>query len=573
MSSSLLNTRIVAVDCQTTGATPRRGRLLELGWGTVDSPSGKTKIESALVRLPKDENLPNKIKQLTNIDPNELADAPTELEVWRRFRATACETRQDADCLIAAHYAVFERRFLEHLHEQYDKAPCSFTLVCTYELSRRLMPNLPKHSLRAVAGHLGYRLPKARRAGPHVDATLQVWRHLAELLESAHGITTLDRLLEFVTTPSPAANAKKQYALPASRLKQLPTTPGVYRFLDRAGTPLYIGKATNLRQRVSSYFQSPKQKPPHIREMVAQAHDVRVHPCNTPLEAALTELDAIKQDAPEYNRALNRPALPLWFAAGDFSDIDTAYDAIKRPLGPFPRRDPLALFSAVYRAIANAPRTPDNGRHELYEWFEQHRREVSDSAVDDGISRFRRLVEYDCSGCPSVAGVLAWGLLAAPSAKDNGEETVSTDLHAANALQIDDDEAACHVARSLCGIARHVAHLWWRGEWLKWISESCVAFASPKHPDLDGRRLLRIQNGRIIEAESIDRGCELPCPAGAATTTAERCRDLNNVWHDRLRVLTTELKKVLSDGGTIEVRVSSDRLWDTRRVGHILETV
>ena len=43
------------------------------------------------------------------------------------------------------------------------------------------------------------------------------------------------------------------------KVKTLPTSPGVYNFLDENGTVIYVGKAKNLRNRVSSYFREKNQ--------------------------------------------------------------------------------------------------------------------------------------------------------------------------------------------------------------------------------------------------------------------------------------------------------------------------
>ena len=51
-------------------------------------------------------------------------------------------------------------------------------------------------------------------------------------------------------------------------LKSLPTSAGVYRFLDREGTVIYVGKAKNLRNRVQSYFKNDFSHSPKTRLLV-----------------------------------------------------------------------------------------------------------------------------------------------------------------------------------------------------------------------------------------------------------------------------------------------------------------
>lgn len=85
-------------------------------------------------------------------------------------------------------------------------------------------------------------------------------------------------------------------------LKSLTPLPGVYRMLDAEGTPLYIGKASNLRQRVSSYFRG--LQPPKQRAMLAKLGRIEVTVTRTEGEALLLESQLIKRYQPRYNICL-----------------------------------------------------------------------------------------------------------------------------------------------------------------------------------------------------------------------------------------------------------------------------
>jgi excinuclease ABC subunit C len=95
-------------------------------------------------------------------------------------------------------------------------------------------------------------------------------------------------------------DALKGATLIASRLKNLPTGPGVYRMTDAAGKHLYVGKAKNLRNRVTSYSRGHGQ-PERIRLMVAQTVDLEIVSTHTEVEALLLESNLIKQLKPRYN--------------------------------------------------------------------------------------------------------------------------------------------------------------------------------------------------------------------------------------------------------------------------------
>ncbi|MDW3651109.1 MAG: excinuclease ABC subunit UvrC [Bacteroidia bacterium] len=85
------------------------------------------------------------------------------------------------------------------------------------------------------------------------------------------------------------------------KVKNLPQAPGVYRFLNKSGKILYIGKAKDLRKRVSSYFMSGRKHSYRIQHLVERIEDLAYTLTNSEIEALLLENNLIKTHQPRYN--------------------------------------------------------------------------------------------------------------------------------------------------------------------------------------------------------------------------------------------------------------------------------
>ncbi|HWH26091.1 MAG TPA: excinuclease ABC subunit UvrC [Pseudolysinimonas sp.] len=85
------------------------------------------------------------------------------------------------------------------------------------------------------------------------------------------------------------------------RAGEIPTDPGVYRFSDSTGRVLYVGKAINLRQRLSNYFQPLRSLHERTRHMVLAASAVEWTTVGSDLEALQLEYTWIKEFTPPYN--------------------------------------------------------------------------------------------------------------------------------------------------------------------------------------------------------------------------------------------------------------------------------
>jgi excinuclease ABC subunit C len=87
----------------------------------------------------------------------------------------------------------------------------------------------------------------------------------------------------------------------AEFVRNLPHEPGIYKYIDAEGVIIYVGKAKNLRNRVSSYFLKSNQHSLKTRRLVQEIHRIEYALVNSEMDALLLENNLIKEQQPKYN--------------------------------------------------------------------------------------------------------------------------------------------------------------------------------------------------------------------------------------------------------------------------------
>ena len=126
------------------------------------------------------------------------------------------------------------------------------------------------------------------------------------------------------------------------RLKTVPNRPGCYLMRDRRGVIIYVGKAKNLRRRVSSYFRPGARHPPKVRSMVDTVWDFEFMTVKNEAESLLTEASLIKKYKPHFNILMRDDKRYLALRADPGADwprfqcVRIVRDDGARYFGPFP---------------------------------------------------------------------------------------------------------------------------------------------------------------------------------------------------------------------------------------------
>ncbi len=521
--SSLRELPVLFVDCQATGASPAHGAVMELGWAVGDGA-----VVSHLTAVPEGTELTRWVRRVTGISQKDLQGARAVEDVWRELEALG-----PAHAVI--HFATFEEKFLRDLGERFSPArDFPFELLCTHEIARRLLPDLPRRGLRALAGYFGWNVGNLRRSADHVAATQLVWRSLVDELEAVDVRTLADLRAWLRETPRGKAKARG-WPMPESERADLPDAPGVYRMLRVDGSLLYVGKARSLKNRVRSYFTQSTKRPIPERtvEMLSQARRLDVTRTETPLEAALLEQEEIKARRPRYNVALVGNERAVWFATPTLDSLRETPDA-RHVVGPVGDAQVLVEVPALVAALRGDP----SARPTLLSaaWGPQGDR------LRAGVAVFaRRHPEVPLTR----RGLLHLGHALWPRSRGRSDDDAP----------IDDHWRAETVADVIEDAFVRAAHVIRRSRWLVILSEASVAW-----DDGDRARCLVLERGHLESRDWLEHGALPPCPPGYARSMAARRRSFDVTTRDRLRVLTTELRRLVQDGAAPRIRTGPGNL-------------
>lgn len=295
MGVSLADVPFCVLDLETTGVAPDTCAITEIGAiryeGGIETGRFHTLVNPR-------SSIPPTVTVITGITQAMVITAPTIEEVLPSFLEFL------SDAVVVGHNVRFDISFLNaaSLRLGYGRLPNRS--ADTLRLARRLLGSEVRSlRLSSLAAHLGSPVSPNHRAFDDAQATAHVFWALLERAGSI-GVTHLDDLLALPTIKGARAIGK------LSLTEHLPRCPGVYIFRDRTGAAVYVGKATNLRARVRSYFAGDHRR--MVDAMLRDLHRIDHLTTVSEIEAAVLELRLIASEAPRYNRRSKEPRSLHW---------------------------------------------------------------------------------------------------------------------------------------------------------------------------------------------------------------------------------------------------------------------
>ena len=297
----------VVFDVETTGSAAGKGGAIT-EFGALKLVRGEV-VDQFSTLVDPGRPIDPFVVRLTGITDRMVSDAPSISEVMPRFEEFV------EGCVLVGHNVHFDCSFVTAAR---GGTPLPNEVLDTLKLARCLVPGLKRYRLSSLVSHFGVRQAPNHRALSDAAATTEVFRKLLKLLGSA-GIKSVG---EALTMRGGRGRIKPQKQHLASGV---PNTPGVYYFLDKHGTTLYVGKAKDLKARVRTYFNGGDGRR-KVGRLVEEVAEVRVRETESELHALILEAREIKRLLPRYN-SVGRDDKASWFIR---LDLGESYPVPKR---------------------------------------------------------------------------------------------------------------------------------------------------------------------------------------------------------------------------------------------------
>ncbi len=339
LGTPLVDVTFCVIDLETTGGNRAEDSITEVGAVKVRGGACHGTFQTL---VNPGRAIPPQITMLTGLTDALVGPAP-------RIEAVLPSLLEFiGDSVIVGHNVGFDLAFIRHALERSGRPALTPTVVDTVALARRLVRDeVPDCRLGTLASRLRLDHRPSHRALDDALATVDLLHLLIERA-SGLGVLGLDDLIALQTLAGHPQAAKLKMT------SDLPRRPGVYMFCGAGEQVLYVGKATNLRQRVRSYFGSEDRR--RIGPMLRETQSVRHLELPDALTAEVIESRLIATLLPRYNRRGKRSDKYCYVRL----DTDTAWprlSVVKNPskqglhLGPLPSR---AMANLVVEALQSA---------------------------------------------------------------------------------------------------------------------------------------------------------------------------------------------------------------------------
>jgi DNA polymerase-3 subunit epsilon len=316
--------------------------------------------------------------------------------------------------------------------------------------------------------------------------------------------------------------------------------------------------------------------------MLSQAADLDVTLTDSALEAAVLESDEIKRHSPPYNVALQAGQRKLAFCSRDLQTLSAKADK-NHSIGPLPAGNITAAIQAFAVWHSNTNKMPRDD--ELQTGYailgipEAYAPDPDDLAA--GLALFRqnhltRITPTSALRFVTGLGRKLWHERLAELERarlEDAQEAIAEEA-ADQAVEVEEEPSWTPeaVARAIEKFTMRSALLIRRSRWLCLLSESSLAWEA-RNSESRSKIALRFENGAVGQRQELPIGQKTPLPAGYAKRITNRQNIFDVMTYERLRVLTTELRRLIAEGRKVEIRLSPKAILSNRHLAKLLPWV
>ena len=267
------------LDIETTGGKYNEEGITEIAIYKFD---GHKIVDQFASLINPERPIQPFVVNLTGINNDMLRQAPKFYEVAKRIIEIT------DGCVMVAHNALFDNRILT---TEFDRLGYNFDkeTLCTVELAKKLIPDMPSYSLGKLVRALGIPLSDRHRAQGDAKATVELFKML--LLKD-----TSKEIIAETLRKDPKPKLKQNLL---DIIENTPSDLGVYYIHNEAGKIIFIGTSKNIRKKLVQHFTDENRK---SKRLQLEVKSVSYEKTGNELISILKEYEEIKQNRPRYNR-------------------------------------------------------------------------------------------------------------------------------------------------------------------------------------------------------------------------------------------------------------------------------
>ncbi len=289
----------VILDIETTGGKYNEEGITEIAIYKFD---GHEIVDQLITLINPEREIQPFVVQLTGINSNMLRNAPKFYEIAKQI------VEITEGCVVVAHNAVFDYRILR---TEFRRLGFDFTreTLCTVELTKKLIPDLPSYSLGKLCKTLCIPVSNRHRAEGDALATVKLFKMLIDK----------DTEKNIIKSAIKSEVEKELSAKYQSIIDDLPSKNGVFYLHKKNGEILYLNKGKNIKKSVNKIFLKTSKKAKTLQKLT---HSVSYELTGNELISTIKFYNELEINKPSFNLYFPKKTASINFSNSNMIIVD-----------------------------------------------------------------------------------------------------------------------------------------------------------------------------------------------------------------------------------------------------------